>query len=177
MRFRKENFGFITDIRTIYNNKKDRAYKIWMAMINRCYNKKDRGYRWYGAKGVCVCDEWKLFSNFKKWYDENNPTGELQMDKDISGLNEYSPAGCVFISKSDNIREANSRRDYSYLRFQTGNRNKNSKPKEHYEKNAVRRHDFIKACRRQGWNFEDFLEIKSEEKYKGRTKFYYKERV
>lgn len=34
-------------------------YNTWKQMIKRCYNKKARNYRWYGAVGISVCDSWR----------------------------------------------------------------------------------------------------------------------
>lgn len=107
--FKKVDYGFVTDIKKVRNLK---SYKCWNDMIRRCYNKNEKSYKTYGARGVTICDEWKLFSNFKRWYDENYVEGYV-VDKDIAGLNEYSPDGCVFISKSENSREAMSRRVYA----------------------------------------------------------------
>lgn len=40
-------------------------YEAWCGMIARCYRKTVRSYRFYGARGVQVCPEWrKSFSNF-----------------------------------------------------------------------------------------------------------------
>lgn len=40
-------------------------YGPWTAMIKRCSNPRDRAYRWYGARGITVCDRWKRsFSAF-----------------------------------------------------------------------------------------------------------------
>lgn len=37
----------------------------WYNMIARCYFPKYRNYRWYGAKGVSVCDRWRnSFADF-----------------------------------------------------------------------------------------------------------------
>jgi hypothetical protein len=33
-------------------------------MKNRCYNPKSVNYKWYGAKGITVCERWKKLSNF-----------------------------------------------------------------------------------------------------------------
>ena len=33
------------------------TYRTWYHMKDRCYNKKDKSYKWYGAKGVKVCKE------------------------------------------------------------------------------------------------------------------------
>lgn len=44
--------------------KRSKEYSIWAAMINRCTNKRDRGWENYGGRGITVCDSWKKFENF-----------------------------------------------------------------------------------------------------------------
>lgn len=34
-------------------------YKRWSNMINRCYNPKSINYKYYGGRGITVCDEWR----------------------------------------------------------------------------------------------------------------------
>jgi excisionase family DNA binding protein len=41
-----------------------RIYGIWIGMIERCNNPKSKPYKWYGQKGITVCDRWKIFDNF-----------------------------------------------------------------------------------------------------------------
>jgi len=42
------------------------AYSSWDNMIQRCYNKKATGYRWYGFRGITVCETWLKFEGFWK---------------------------------------------------------------------------------------------------------------
>lgn len=59
-------FGFKKDIKCVDENGEIlRSYKIWYGMIMRCYDDKNKDYLSYGAKGVYVSDEWRLYSNFK----------------------------------------------------------------------------------------------------------------
>jgi hypothetical protein len=38
-------------------------------MKARCYKKSKTDYKWYGAKGIIVCEEWLSdFMNFYNWY-------------------------------------------------------------------------------------------------------------
>ena len=51
---------------TTHNETDSRLYNIWARMKYRCYNKKNPAYKWYGRKGVYVCDEWKnSYVNFR----------------------------------------------------------------------------------------------------------------
>lgn len=40
-----------------------------------------------------------------------------------------------------------------------GYKNHNSKPIEYYEKNSTQRNNFKNTCLRQGWDFNDFIEV------------------
>jgi len=77
-------------------------YSAWHNMLKRCYNKgtQDKNPTY---KGCSVCDEWLLFSNFKRWMDDNNYKGE-HLDKDIlkEGNKIYSPDTCYLVSNRIN---------------------------------------------------------------------------
>ena len=84
-----------------------KAKHCWGEMMDRCYNKDCKNYKYYGEKGVIVCEEWHNYSNFKKWYDENiyEIEGEIiHLDKDIlSNENKiYSPETCIFVPSKIN---------------------------------------------------------------------------
>ena len=57
----------ILKIRQQYLNKHGfkgtRFYGIWTGMKGRC---RDKGNRYYGARGITVCVLWTTFGNFKK---------------------------------------------------------------------------------------------------------------
>lgn len=40
------------------------TYGAWCSMIYRCQDKNGRNYKWYGSRGITVCDRWLLFKNF-----------------------------------------------------------------------------------------------------------------
>lgn len=46
-------------------------YVIWHNMRQRCENPNAKAYRWYGAKGVKVCEEWHDFEGFSNWAHAN----------------------------------------------------------------------------------------------------------
>jgi hypothetical protein len=41
-------------------------YKTWHGMMQRCSNPKNISYKYYGARGIKVCESWKKFENFYK---------------------------------------------------------------------------------------------------------------
>lgn len=39
-------------------------YSVWASMFTRCYKPGHRAYRYYGGRGVRVCERWRSFENF-----------------------------------------------------------------------------------------------------------------
>lgn len=90
-----------------------KVYSTWKTMKSRCYNKKDKTYKHYGAKGVTICSRWLVFDNFLEHIDsidgfdyEKWINGKLQLDKDIKQANVknkvYSKNTCMFVSPQKN---------------------------------------------------------------------------
>lgn len=79
------------------------SYKCWTGMIRRCYDLKFQT-KHPSYIGCEVCSEWKLFSNFAKFYDLHWKPG-LCLDKDIlkQGNKIYSPELCRFIPNAINV--------------------------------------------------------------------------
>lgn len=75
-----------------YNN--GRLRYVYYDMMKRCYDKKDKGYDRYGAKGITVCDEWKEdCRNFYAWAKDNGYEKGLTIDR-IDNTKGYSPDNC-----------------------------------------------------------------------------------
>lgn len=56
-------YGRLESIR--HGMKNAPEYHVWKSMNQRCSNPNDKSYRWYGAKGITVCDRWRnSFPNF-----------------------------------------------------------------------------------------------------------------
>lgn len=69
-------------------------YRLWKNMLKRCFGNFDETY-----SSVTVCDEWLLFSNFRKWVLLQDWEGQA-LDKDLLSGSEgkiYSPETCVFL--------------------------------------------------------------------------------
>lgn len=77
-------------------------YKIWRNMLERCYCEKTQ-QKFPTYKGCTVCEEWHLFSNFKKWFHDNYIEG-WELDKDIMIIDNkvYSPDTCCFVPREIN---------------------------------------------------------------------------
>lgn len=81
-----------------------RLHKIWFRMKNRCYNPSSKDYRFYGAKGITITQEW--LDNpilFEEWSYNNGYTDELTIDR-IDSSQGYTPDNCRWITASENSR-------------------------------------------------------------------------
>lgn len=74
-----------------------------MNMLTRCYCKKYQEKRPTYTDCI-VCEEWLIFSNFRKWGEVHDYECKA-LDKDflIEGNKVYSPETCVFVSNELNL--------------------------------------------------------------------------
>ena len=72
-------------------------WRKWSNMLMRCYSIKQQE-RQPTYRGCTVCEEWLIFSNFKRWMEKQNWEGK-QLDKDIlqRGNKIYCPELCVLV--------------------------------------------------------------------------------
>ena len=81
-----------------------RLYGIFSGMKSRCNNPKNQSYRWYGSKGIKVCDEWSApdgASKFISWALSHGYEDGLSIDR-INPDADYSPENCRWVSKEIN---------------------------------------------------------------------------
>lgn len=92
-----------------------RLYGVWQNIINRCTNPKSQEYRYYGERGITICDEWRNdFKVFYDWamangYDETAPKGQCTIDR-IDNNKGYFPDNCHWISTKMNCRNTRKNR-------------------------------------------------------------------
>lgn len=76
----------------IHGLSRTRINRIHSDMKQRCSNPNSDAYRYYGGKGVRVCDEWDSVEAFAEWAFDGN----------------YEPANCRWITRRENSRLARS---------------------------------------------------------------------
>lgn len=80
---------------------KERLRSIYYGMKQRCYNENSINFRYYGGKGVFICDEWlNDCEKFYEWSIKNGYSDNLTIDR-IDSNKKYSPDNCKWSSKSE----------------------------------------------------------------------------
>lgn len=99
---------------TKHNQSKTRIYRIWSGLKQRCNNKKSKTYKYYGGRGIKVCEKWqKNFEIFRDWAIQNGYQEGLTIDR-IDPNGNYEPANCRWIS---NFEQQHNKRNNKFLTY------------------------------------------------------------
>ena len=83
------------------------TYHTWRSMIQRCTNPRRRNYRWYGARGIRVCDRWReSFAAFLSDMGERPQGKTIDRFPDKNG--DYEVGNCRWATQKEQC--ANRRR-------------------------------------------------------------------
>lgn len=85
-------------------------YKIWVAMIKRCENPKNKDYKYYGGRGIKVCARWR--NSFEAFLEDvgRRPDGCWIDRKDTNG--NYEPGNVQW--KTPTQQQRNKRSNHLY---------------------------------------------------------------
>lgn len=96
---------------TSHGMSKTKIYAKWLSMLERCRTKTNTDYKYYGARGINVCKEWKDFNKFYKWAMNNGYENSLTIDR-INVNGNYEPSNCRWVTQ---LRQCNNKRNNLYL--------------------------------------------------------------
>jgi hypothetical protein len=90
--------------RKTHGRSKTRIARIYGAMMERCYRKKNDNFQYYGGRGIKVCKEWRDDNkSFFNWADSSGYADNLTIDrKDTNG--NYEPENCRWITQAEQSR-------------------------------------------------------------------------
>ena len=94
--------------RVTHRQSYSRLYRIWQGMKRRCTNEKVVDYKYYGGRGIDVCDEWfSNFALFSNWAKANGYNEELTIDRKNNDKG-YSPDNCRWATMKE---QSNNKRN------------------------------------------------------------------
>lgn len=104
-------------MRNFYGLRNTRIASIYNGMIQRCYNKNQKAYKYYGERGVTVCNQWKDekygFINFYIWSVNNGYKDGLTIDR-VNINDQYSPENCRWATMKE---QANNTRRNHFIEY------------------------------------------------------------
>ena len=83
------------------------TYVSWCNMRQRCTNPNHKSYQRYGAKGVEICERWKVFDNFLADMGPRPVGCTLERDNNARG---YEPGNCSWQTPKTQARNRSSTR-------------------------------------------------------------------
>ena len=136
-------------------------YNHWKMMLYRCENPKNRAYKYYGERGIQVCEEWHDFNAFKKWLDESGYVEGLTVDR-IDNNKGYCPENCRL---TDSKTQANNRRSNVEITY-------NGQTHNLTEWSEILGFDYKQVHNRMhklGWDFEKALLTPTDKKKRNKV--------
>lgn len=98
--------------KTVEAGKRTGTYRSWCGAKERCYNQNNKGYGYYGGRGIRMCDRWR--DDYGAFLADMGakPAGYTLERKDFNG--NYEPDNCSWVPKSD---QAKNRRGNHVIEF------------------------------------------------------------
>ena len=126
-----------------------RLYNIWKGIKQRCYNKNNQAYKYYGKRNIIMCDIWKNdFISFMEWALENGYEKNLTIDRiDVNG--NYCPENCRWITSA---QQNTNKRTYKKIFYE----NELYSAKEFSKKFGIKYRTLMWRLN-QNWDVENLL--------------------
>lgn len=97
--------------RLSHGMRRTKVYSIWCDMLKRCKNPNSISYRYYGAKGISVCERWRSFETF--YADMGDAPDGMSIDR-IDPTGNYEPANCRWADAKTQTHNRPCQKMYDY---------------------------------------------------------------
>jgi hypothetical protein len=78
-------------------------YGIYHGMIQRCKNQKSKWFKYYGERGIKICERW--LSSFENFLEDmgNRPTPKHTLER-VNNDGNYEPGNCEWKTRTQQLR-------------------------------------------------------------------------
>ncbi|HDY87992.1 MAG TPA: hypothetical protein ENH82_07765, partial [bacterium] len=88
------------------------TYRSWSGMKARCLNPKEPAYKYYGGRGIKVCDRW--LNSFENFYTDMGKKPEGLTIERLDNNGDYSPGNCKWATRTEQM---NNTRHNTILKY------------------------------------------------------------
>lgn len=88
---------------TTHGFSKERLFGIWKGILQRCTEPNFHHYRYYGGRGIVVCEDWMSFQCFRDWSLSSGYSDDLAIDR-IDNDGDYTPQNCRWVTTKEQAR-------------------------------------------------------------------------
>lgn len=99
---------------TTHGNSKHPLYNTWRNMIRRCHDEGNKLYRYYGARGISVCNEWHGADGFRRFVEDMGPKPVGLTLERVNNDGQYSKGNCRWETYTTQERNRRSNRLITY---------------------------------------------------------------
>ena len=83
-------------------------YNTWAGIMARCLNSNHPQFRYWGGRGITICEEWRDCAAFIAWMESpdgigHRPEGDFSIDR-INNEGHYEPGNVRWATRSEQSR-------------------------------------------------------------------------
>ena len=91
-----------------FGKNRTKTYRIWVSMRQRCNNPRNSAYKYYGGRGIAVCDRWQSYKDF--FADMGACPVGYSIER-IDNDGDYDPQNCKWIPRGEQWKNTRRGRD------------------------------------------------------------------